>query len=220
MVGFVSWALDVPSVRREGYKDTRGPGHDAVCRIIEVAAAGPSVKALRDVAMLRLLYDLALRCGEVVSLDVSHVDIPGRRLSILGKGRQDREYLTLPVSTAAALSAWLEVRGSESGPLFLSSGRGRSLRWSGRMDTRNLYGLVRRLGESVGVRTWPHGLRHTAITEVIKMAQQNGVGLDECCQYSRHKDVKTLMIYRDKERDVQGTLASFLSERVQLDVVP
>ena len=72
--------------------------------------------------------------------------------------------------------------------------------------------LVRRLGEDVGVRTRPHGLRHTAVTEVTKAATRNDMGIDEVLHFSRHRSLTTLMVYRDAEGSRQGELARLVSE--------
>ena len=55
-------------------------------------------------------------------------------------------------------------------------------------------------------------MRHTAITEAIKAAQANGIGLEEVLDFSRHRDVKVMMIYRDRERNVQGKLSALVAE--------
>jgi integrase len=73
------------------------------------------------VALLRLLHDVGLRRGEVVRLDLEDVDLAGSRIFILGKARSQKEPVTLPEPTKAALMAWIEARGSEPGPLFVNS---------------------------------------------------------------------------------------------------
>src|SRR3989304_2991588 len=60
----------------------------------------------------------------------------------------------------------------------------------------------------------PTGLRHTAITEACKLAQAKGMGLEEGLDFSRHRDVKVLMVYRDRERNVQGQLATLVAAGV------
>ena len=55
--------------------------------------------------------------------------------------------------------------------------------------------------------THPHRIRHTAVTEAVKKAQAHGMGLEEVLSFSRHSNVTTLMVYCDRERDVQGQLA-------------
>ena len=48
----------------------------------------------------------------------------------------------------------------------------------------------------------------------VKKAQRNGMDLEEVLDFSRHKDVRTLMIYRDRERNVQGKLSELVAETV------
>ena len=105
---------------------------------------------------------------------------------------------------------WLAARGTEAGPLFTNfdrAGKGR------RLTGVSLYRIVRGLGEQHGVKVRPHGLRHTAITEACKAAQANGFGLEEVLDFSRHsrKSIAVLMIYRDRERNVQGQLAALVA---------
>ena len=63
---------------------------------------------------------------------------------------------------------------------------------------------VRRLGEQVGLKVRPHGLRHTAITEACKLAQAKGMGLEEVLDFSRRR-----------ERNVQGQLATLVAAGVE-----
>ena len=59
-------------------------------------------------------------------------------------------------------------------------------------------------------------LRHTAITEACKAAQANGIGLEEVLDFSRHsrKSIAILIVYRDREHNVQGQLASLVAAGV------
>jgi integrase/recombinase XerC len=56
-------------------------------------------------------------------LDVSDLDLAGDLLLILGKSRLEKERVTLPAPTKAALEAWLQARGTEDGPLFVNVDR-------------------------------------------------------------------------------------------------
>ena len=105
------------------YRDTRGPGRDGFRAMLDAAGAQPGPKGLRDVALLRLLHDLGLRRSEAVRLDIEDVDLPGKRISLLSRGRSWKEPVALPEPTQAALAAWLEARGSEPGPLFVNFDR-------------------------------------------------------------------------------------------------
>ncbi len=77
-------------------------------------------KGLRDKAILHLLYDLALRRSEVVGLDLEDVDLERGTLRILGKGRLQKEVLSLPTRTRGILSEWIRCRGELGGPLFIN----------------------------------------------------------------------------------------------------
>jgi integrase/recombinase XerC len=209
--GIVPWKLEVQNVRAEAYRDTRGPGRQGFrCLLMEVERRNTK-KSSRDKAILRLLYDLALRCGEVVLLDREDVDLSTSTLAVRGKGRTSKQLLTIPEPTKAALNDWLDARGTEPGPLFTNFNRaGKGHRLTG----TSIYRMVRDLGRRNGFQVRPHGLRHTAITEACKSAQANGIGLEEVLDFSRHsrKSLSILMVYRDRERNVQGQLAALVAD--------
>ena len=213
-LGIVPWALEVRNVRAESYRDTRGPGRRGVRLLLDEVERRRDKKSLRDRAALRLLYDLGLRRSEVVGLDVDDLDLDTGTVAVLGKGRTQKISLTLPGPTKEAIQQWLEARGTEPGPLFTNLDRARK---GCRLTGTSLYRIVRRLGEKVGLKVRPHGLRHTAITEACKLAQAKGMGLEEVLDFSRHRDVKVLMVYRDHERDVQGQLATLVAAGVEED---
>ena len=199
-VGVVPWALDVKNERVQPYRDTRGPGRVAV-QVMLGAITGDSPKALRDRAILRLLYDLALRRGEVASLRLEDLDLAERRVWIKGKGRGgEREGITLPGKTAEALAAWAAARGSEPGPLFVNfdrAGKGRGITGLG------VWHLVGSLGRRVGLKVRPHGIRHSAITEALDRTRDPRA----VQRFSRHRDLRTVLLYDDNREDLAGKVA-------------
>lgn len=213
-LGLVPWTLAVQNVKSETYRDTRGPGRQGLQAILNELDSRKTVKNIRDRCAVRLLYDLALRCSEVLSLDIGDVQIDQGTLEVLGKGKSSKQILSMPEPTLSALRAWIDVRGQEPGPLFINYDRAKK---GHRLSSVSLYRIVRKLGERVGLRVRPHGLRHTAITEACKAAQANGIGLEEVLDFSRHsrKSIAILMIYRDRERNVQGQLASIVAAGAQ-----
>jgi integrase/recombinase XerC len=125
--GMVGWTVDVEGERVEAYGDTRGPGLPAVRRMLEgldEAEGTQRPKAARDRALLRLMWDLGLRRGELVGLDLAHLDLDGARLSVLGKGRRAGGAARPPDETLEALDLWLVHPGEEPGPLFCSVAKG------------------------------------------------------------------------------------------------
>ena len=199
--GVVTWALEVENLKSEPYRDTRGPGRDAVGAMLGYLRGREGPKAIRDVALIRLLYDRGLRRGEVAALDVADVDLDAFAVAVLGKGRLEREPLTLAEPTVEALRHWLAVRGDDPGPLFTNFDRARSVKPgnAGRLTGGGIYKVVTALGRRVGVKTRPHGLRHTAITEAGKLRGALGAAA-----LGRHKRLDVTQRYLDNLADLGG----------------
>lgn len=206
--GLVNWPLVVPNLKGAKSRDTRGPGRAAVQAMIDAAKRRRDAKGVRDVAIMRLLYDLALRRGEVVSLDVEDVDLTSGVVMVLGKGCVERAPRTLPEPTANALRAWLAIRGPEPGPLFTNFDRAGK---GGRLTGEAVYYLVNRLGARANVKVTPHGLRHAAITEAL----DRGGDVRAVQRYSRHKDLSTVLVYDDSRRDFAGEVARVVASGIR-----
>lgn len=204
-LGIVAWGLEVASVKSQSYRDTKGPGSVGVRGILKVAKEEGTDKGLRDEAIIRLLHDLGLRRAEVVALDIADVNLEAGTVAILGKGRTEKEALSLPAPTKEALRRWVAVRGSEDGPLFCNLHRdGRRERLSG----WGVWYLVKGLGEQVGSRVRPHGIRHTAITEAL---DATGGNVRAVQRFSRHRDLRTLCRYDDNRQDLGGQVANLVA---------
>jgi integrase/recombinase XerC len=204
-LGMVPWSLELAGVKSAKYRETKGPGRVGFRAVLDLAEADSTAKGQRDRVVLRLLWDLALRREEVVSLDVSNVDLSAGTLSILGKGRRERETLTLPASTVAALRAWLAVRGTTPGPLVVNMDRNTK---GERLTGAGLYHLVQTLGRRAGLTVRPHGLRHAAITEAL---EKTGGNVRAVQRFSRHRDLRTLTTYDDNRADLAGDVAALVA---------
>lgn len=205
-IGVCEWAPTVPGERAERYRDTAGPGHTAYLRMLD--AAGP-----RDAAILRLLHDLGLRRAELCRLDVADYDPAHEppRLTILGKGRKEEETLSLPQPTADALNVYLMARGAAPGPLFLSDSV-RMRRPDGRLTGGGVRHIVDAVRRAAGIdrRVRPHGLRHAGITRGLEVT---GGDIAAVQRFSRHKDVRTVVLYDDRRKDLAGEVAKKVAER-------
>jgi integrase/recombinase XerC len=160
--------------------------------------------------LLHLLYDLALRRAEVVNLDLADVDVENGSLLVLGKGRLQKETLTIPSRTKAVLMEWIAIRGREEGPLFTNFHHDGRIRGK-RLTASSLYRVIRSMGVRTGQRVRPHGLRHTAISEAVRKAQAVGMDVTKVLHFSRHKDLKTLQVYIDQVEDAQGKIAELVA---------
>jgi len=175
--------------------------------MLELAQSRGDKKGIRDFAILRLLYDLALRRGEVVALDLVDIDINNKTIKIIGKGRSEKETLSLPQPTLDAIRSWIDVRGDDPGPLFVNFDRaGKGERLTGTA----VYQIVHSLGIQVGVETRPHGIRHSSISACVAQFP-----LPDVQRFSRHKKLETLAVYLDQlDGGIQAKIGDFVSKTI------
>jgi len=203
--GVVVWSIEIPPLRSIPLRDTRGPETKVVRRMLTLAPGDGGPRGVRNYAIMRLLLDLALRRGEVVSLDVGSLDLDTDSLQVVGKGAREAVRLTLPPQTARALEMWLEMHPSPvpHAPLFVQQHRG--LDSVERIGPSAIYNLVRKLGRAASGRpARPHGLRHAAITQALE--RTNG-DVRAVRAFSRHRKVETVLLYDDARRDMGGDIA-------------
>ncbi len=124
---------------------------------------GTSTLALRDRAILELLYSSGLRVSELTGLNVEALDLRENLVRVLGKGRKER---IVPVGRKAhaALCAYLEARGAvgDDQPLFVNHRGGRL---TPRSVQRHL--KVRLLKAGLLKDISPHALRHSFATHLL-----------------------------------------------------
>ena len=210
MLGLVTWELEIESLKNESYRDTRGPQESGFRAMEGAVSERTGAKGARDRAILYLLHDLALRRGEICSLNLQDFDPFNRTLFVLGKGKKQKSKMSLPERTYEALMAWVNARGSEPGPLFTTAHRGMA---GARLTTSGLYRIVQAMGEDADLSSpvTPHQIRHTAITTAVERAAENEVDLDKVRQFSRHANIKTLQIYVDRHEDFQGKISEMVA---------
>jgi integrase/recombinase XerC len=122
---------------------------------------GPGAAAVRDHALIEVLYGSGLRVAEGCGLDLDDLDEGRRTVRVVGKGDKER---VVPIGEAAleALDAYLVVRGRRRGPLFLN-------RRGGRLTARSAHRIVRAWARRAGLeqRVTPHTLRHSFATHML-----------------------------------------------------
>ncbi len=208
-IGATTWVPEVKGLKAQTYRDTRGPGLAGTRALLLAASRKLPAKAARDTAIIRLMFDLGLRRGEVIGLDVDDVDRDGRRLWVLGKGKTQKEARTLPTPTLEAIDRWLAVRSrvasADELALFVNTSRFKS---GGRLTGRGLYRVIRSLGDAAGLRARPHGLRHASITAALDTS--NG-DVRAAQAHARHASPQTTMRYDDNRQDLAGKVAEGLA---------
>jgi integrase/recombinase XerC len=200
---------DIRNVKVQTYRDTSGVKPEVFKSILDEIDRD-SVMGKRDYAILRLLWDNALRRGEVGHLTIG--DFQDAQLWIKGKGRMQKESIDLPIKTIRALEEWLKVRGSNDklDPLFISlDNRTKGMK----LSTMSIDRLLKRatIKANVSKVMSPHKVRHSAITAALDGS--NG-DIRRVQKLSRHKNVATVMIYDDNRTNGQGDMSSMLSDLV------
>ena len=199
---------DVASLKVEVYRDTSGVEPD-VYRVMIEAIDRETIGGKRDYAIMRLLWDNALRRSEVTAVNIE--DFQSDKLWIIRKGKIQKQAIDLAMKTRSALAQWLSVRGGEaSQPLFIAlDNRSDGKRLSG----RSLGYLVERLakGADVEKRMSPHRVRHSSITAYLDLSDGN---VRDARLLSGHAKLETLVIYDDRRKNVQGKVSSKLADLV------
>lgn len=147
--------------------------------------------ALRDCAMVEVLYASGARVAELCGLDFGDVDYERQTIRVLGKGNKER---TIPIGNPAmsALKAWLKdgrakmANTSSENAVFIGV-RGK------RIDQRTVRTVVyEALSAIEGVeRMGPHGLRHSAATHLL----EGGADLRTVQEILGHASLATTQIY-------------------------
>jgi integrase/recombinase XerC len=170
-------------------KENRLPFHldiDQVTTLVE-APDDDQKHALRDRAILEMLYSCGLRVSELTGLNIGEVDLSGGVVRVMGKGGKER---IVPVGSRAiaAIREYLTARGdlAGSGPLFLNT-RGQ------RINRRSVARIVdvHVLRIAAFKRISPHVLRHTFATHML----EGGADLRAIQELLGHASLSTTQKY-------------------------
>jgi len=166
--------------------------------LVEAPEAGDGPLALRDRAILEILYATGVRVSELTGLDWRDIDLSSRVLRVMGKGSKER-MVPFGRPAADALRAWLAVwegvRGARSEdhgeePVFLNN-RG------GRLSIRSVERTIDRWVEASALAkgVHPHTLRHTFATHLL----ENGADLRGIQELLGHASLSTTQKYTHLE---------------------
>jgi integrase/recombinase XerD len=137
-----------------------------VRRLVAACLADDSPGGRRDAAVLAVLFVGGLRRAEAVALDLDNYDATTGHLTVTGKGRRQRRT-ALPAGGRRALAAWLEVRGTDEGPLFYPVDKAGRVT-PRRLTTQAIYALVDRRARKAGVgHLSPHDGRRTFASDLF-----------------------------------------------------
>ncbi len=201
---FTSWAVREellavdPALRLKAPKRDRTLpgvlGQQQVTRLfgaLQEQVLGGDPVALRDLAVMELLYATGARVGELVALDTGDLNAERRTLTVIGKGNKER---TVPYGQPAsrAVEVWLlsgrpKLSTPQSGSALFLGQRGN------RIDQRQVRTVVGRLFQALGdtSATSPHALRHSAATHLL----DGGADLRAVQEILGHSSLASTQIY-------------------------
>ena len=202
---------DIKNLRAEVYRDTTGIGAEDY-RLIVNQIDRQKFGGKRDYAIMRLLWDNAIRCGELVATNVQDFDAVNGQLWIVSKGRTQKQSIDLSPATVAAVAHWVAARGEVAGddPLFVGVGN-RS--WGQRLSGGAVARLVNELSQQAQIpkRMSPNRVRHSSITAYL---DASGGNVRAAQGLSRHTNLNTLSRYDDNRQRYQAQASDILADLI------
>jgi integrase/recombinase XerD len=179
---------------------------EEVERLLDAAGYDQTALAIRDRALLELLYATGARISEAVGLAVDDLDLADRTVLLSGKGGKQRR---VPVGSFAAAS--LEAYLVQARPMLAAAGRGSPVLFlnsrGGALSRQSAWTVLRTAAERAGLATGisPHTLRHSFATHLM----EGGADVRVVQELLGHSSVTTTQIYTlvtvDRLREVYAT---------------
>lgn len=193
---FFDWLVsqgELPANPAKGISTPKAPRHlpknidvDDVNRLLDIDINDPL--AVRDRAMLEVMYGAGLRLSELVNIDCKNIDLASGEVWVTGKGSKERR---LPMGRSAVqwLEHWLNLRelfGPDDDALFLS-------KLGKRISARNVQKRFAEWGIRQGLNSHvhPHKLRHSFATHMLESSGD----LRAVQELLGHANLSTTQIY-------------------------
>ena len=152
-------------------------------------------RALRNLALVDLLFATGMRVGEVSALNLVDFSVSESVFRVKGKGGRDRLAFIVDEQTLLIQQKHLEMRSqiaSESQALFLNA-------TGGRLSTQGIANIISRFRKDAGIERHitPHMLRHTVATLLLR----NGVDIRVVQEFLGHASIATTQRYTHVTKD-------------------
>ncbi|PYE50155.1 tyrosine-type recombinase/integrase [Paenibacillus barcinonensis] len=167
---------------------------------------------LRNSAIIELLYVIGIRIGELVNIDLEHIDLEERTVLIFGKGRKERLLYISSEEVIQKIKSWLEAREHfqpQSSALFLNKYGHRLSIYS----IEDIFSKYRDISK-VSKNSTPHYLRHSFATHLLN----NGADLRSVQEILGHTNVSTTQIYTEVSVERKKDVLSRFNPRNNLKV--
>lgn len=207
-------------VRGETLQKGRSLDGDELKLLLTTCQKDNTLKGIRDVALVAVLYGAGLRRSEMVKLDLKDFDLKENSLKIRsGKGGKDR-LTYLGQGPAAVLANWVKARGDEAGPLFLPVNKAGKL-LKRRLSDQAVLWILEQRGKEAGLAHFsPHDMRRTFISDLLDA----GADIATVQKLAGHASVTTTARYDRRGEVTKRKAAELLNkafqEKSELDLEP
>lgn len=179
---------------------------EEIAALIQSCIKDQSSLGIRDAAIISILFGCGLRREEITVLDLRDYDLANTKLLIHGK-RSKQRILYLSEGALAALTDWLEIRGSGTGPLFLPIKRGGNLCHDRRLTPQAIYYILQNRAKRAGVKPFtPHDLRRTFVSRLLDA----GVDIATVAKMAGHSNIQTTARYDRRSDEAKRRAANLL----------
>jgi site-specific recombinase XerD len=152
---------------------------------------GTSLAALRDKAMLELLFSTGLRVSELCNLN-RDLDLSRDEFSVRGKGEKIRVVFLSPAAKQA-IKEYEKKRGDVDEALFIQLGKNAKNAHELRLTPRSVERIIKQYAIKAGItrKVTPHVIRHSFATDLL----ENGADLRSVQALLGHQNIATTQVY-------------------------
>ncbi len=153
---------------------------------------GTSLQALRNQAILKLLFSAGLRISELVSLNRDSINLEKQEFSIKGKGNKVRIVFISDIAKKA-LEEYLQKRTDSDMALFIRLVKNQNEQEDLRLSARSIQRMIKKCATEAGIlkKVTPHVLRHSFATNLL----ENGADIRSVQALLGHASINTTQIY-------------------------
>lgn len=166
----------------------------------------------RNDAIIELLYVIGIRIGELVAINVEHIDLTEQTILIFGKGRKERLLYISSQDVVEKIKAWLHLRDAfnpKTNALFVN-------KYGNRLSIYSIEDIFYKYRDLTGInkKATPHYLRHSFATHLLN----NGADLRSVQEILGHTNVSTTQIYTEVSVERKKDVLSRFNPRNRLEL--
>jgi site-specific recombinase XerD len=189
----VSLAPEKIELAKQGSRQIEFLEINELVRLLEAPSkVSEGIVAIRDTAILELLFSTGLRVSELTSLLIDRVNLRRDEFTVRGKGDKTR-LVFLSSSAKDAIKQYLSKRKDTAPFMFVSHDRAKKGRDATPLTPRSVQRMIERYSKAAGItkRVTPHTIRHTFATDLLL----SGADIRSVQSMLGHSSITTTQIY-------------------------